>query len=354
MHTPLHQLAQQQHLNSEQTQALWRLAGLHAPPPDVHRRLRQALALVAALLLGAGLIFWVAANWDVQSRLFKLHLLQAAAAVPLAVAVLLPAKQQGARLALALLGILAVGGLLAYIGITYQTGADAWQLFAVWALLTLPVGLALRSDWLWAAWLLIVATGIVMWAGRQLLFHWFFWDWPWYSAPSLAFALMWLAVLGWPLLCAQLGMLRNGQEWGQGQRPRPRISLWLVAVFALGAWSVRGISFLFEGWSTWQELPGYGLHLALVLLVGWVAWRTRWRDWVVLSLAVFALDVMLLTLLGKWLLADLDLNLDGFLLGFALTAAALLGGSMRWLYQQQKRAHAREEDAQDEEARHAN
>ncbi|MDO4794872.1 MAG: DUF2157 domain-containing protein [Brachymonas sp.] len=346
MHTPLHQLAQQQHLNPEQTQALWLLAGLHAPPPDVHHRLRQALALVAALLLGAGLIFWVAANWEAQSRLFKLHLLQAAVFAPFAAAALLPARQQAARMALALLGILAVGGLLAYIGITYQTGADAWQLFAVWALLALPVALVLRSDGLWAAWLLIVATAIGMWAGR-LLFH----DWPWRSSYSLAFALMWLAVLAWPVLCAQLGLLRNAQ----GQPARPRISLWLAAVCALGAWSVRGISFLFEEWRSWENLPGYGLHLALVLLA---AWRSRWRDLVVLGLAVFALDVMLLVLLGKWLLGDLRWDTDAFFLLFALSAAALLGGSMRWLYQQQKQAHAREEDAQenpqDEEARHAN
>lgn len=349
MHTPLHQLAQQQHLNARQTQALWRLAGLHAPPPDVHRRLRQALALVAALLLGAGLIFWVAANWDAQSRLFKLHLLQAAVGVSLAVAALLPARQQAARMALALLGTLAVGGLLAYIGITYQTGADAWQLFAVWAALTLPLGLALRSDGLWAAWLLIVATAIGTWAGR-LLFH----DWHWRSSRSLALALMGLAVLAWPVLCVQWGLLHNSQ----GLRTRPRISLWLAAVFALGLWSVRGIAFLFDGWRTWQNLPGYALHLALVLLAGWAAWRTRWRDLVVLSLAVFALDVMLLTLLGRWLQADLDLDLDSFLLLFALSAAALLGGSMRWLYQQQKQAQRHEADAQEnpqnEEARHAN
>lgn len=347
MHTPLHQLAQQQRLNAQQTQSLWRLAGLHEPPPNVHNRLRQALALVAALLLGAGLIFWVAANWDAQSRLFKLHLLQAAVAVPLAAAVLLPAKQQAARLALALLGTLAVGGLLAYIGITYQTGADAWQLFAVWALLTLPVALALRSDWLWAAWLLIVATAIGMWAGRLLL-H----DWPWFSSYSLAFTLMWLAVLAWPVLCAQLGLLRNGL----GQYTRPRISLWLAAVCAFGAWTVRGIYFLFEDWRTWQNLPGYGLHLALVLLAGWVAWRSRWRDLVVLGLAVFALDVMLLSVLGRWLVLDLHLGVDDFLLLFALTAAVLLGGSMRWLYQQQKQAQRHVEDAQestqDEEARH--
>ena len=335
MHRTLHQLAQQQGLNPQQTQALWQLAGVHRPQAGVHRRLRQVLALVAALLLGAGLIFWVAANWDAQSRMFKLQLLQAAVAAPLLVAVLLPGRQQVARMALALLGTLAVGGLLAYIGITYQTGADAWQLFATWALLVLPMVLVLRSDWLWAAWLLIVATAIGAWSGR-LLFN----PLAWHHLYNLMTSLLWLAVFVAPLLCERLGWVRNQQ----GQPVQPRISIWLATLCAVGAWGVRGIYLLFGRFSEGWIPAGYVMHVLLVLCVFWVGWRSRWRDLLVLSVAVLALDVLGLSLLAKWMMDWETQMVYGFerelLLLFALAAAAVVGLSGRWLYQQQRQARA--------------
>ena len=43
---------------------------------------------------------------------------------------------------LGLLALLGIGGLFAYFGQTHQTGADPWQLFALWAALVLPLRLA--------------------------------------------------------------------------------------------------------------------------------------------------------------------------------------------------------------------
>ena len=171
MHEILHQLVQEYQLSPAQTRRLWRIAGLHRPAKNMYQHLRTALLLVAALLLGAGLVFWVAANWAAQTRTFKLHLLLGAVDLPLAAALLLPAGRVVLRIALALLGTLALGGLLAYIGITYQTGADAWQLFATWAALALPLIVVMRSDWLWALWLLIVTTAIGSWSGQSLINH---------------------------------------------------------------------------------------------------------------------------------------------------------------------------------------
>ena len=168
MHETLHQLALEHELAPTQTRALWQLSGLHQPPPDVHRWLRTGLMLSAALLLGAGLVFWVAANWAAQSRMFRLHLLQAAVALPMLVALAFAASRPVLRMALVLLGTLALGGLLAYIGITYQTGADAWELFATWAALAIVWVAVLRSDWLWALWLLIAGAAIGSWSGQAL------------------------------------------------------------------------------------------------------------------------------------------------------------------------------------------
>ena len=65
-----------------------------------------------------------------------------------------------------------VGGLLALIGQTYQTGADPWQLFALWALLALPWCLGARSDMLWAPWALVAMTACVLWADAHARSAW--------------------------------------------------------------------------------------------------------------------------------------------------------------------------------------
>ena len=337
MHRALHLLAQQEHLTPEQTRTLWRLAGLHRPPDNVHRRLYFVLVLTAALLLGSGLIFWVAANWAAQSRIFRLHLLQAAVAVPLITAWLMPEQRRPVRLALVLLATLALGGLLAYIGITYQTGADAWQLFATWALLALPSVLVLRSDWLWALWLLIVGTAIGTWSG-QSLFNQFENLLNWRSTRNLFTPLLWLAVFLAPVLAAALGWVRDLQ----GLQVKPVISLRLAALMALGAWTTYALVYLFDDHEMVMDVvawihPGYVFNVAFVLLAGWIGRYSRWRDLAVLGMGLLALNVLGLGLLGKWMFVYTHMREDGWLL-FALAAALAVGSSGRWLYQQQKEA----------------
>ena len=66
-------------LDRAQAAQLWDSA-TEQPPAQWPQQLWRILAWVSALLLGAGLIFWVAAQWPQQTRLFKLYLLQAAVA----------------------------------------------------------------------------------------------------------------------------------------------------------------------------------------------------------------------------------------------------------------------------------
>ena len=149
----LYTLAQHFALSPSQAQAL--AACAHTPPhADWPHRLWRSLAVVAALLLGCGLIFWIAAQWPEQTRSFKLQVLQASVLTPLVVAMWRPSL----RTAGLLLATLALGALLAFIGQTYQTGADAWQLFAVWAVLALPWTIVAAKDGLWALWLVIAGA----------------------------------------------------------------------------------------------------------------------------------------------------------------------------------------------------
>ena len=77
-----------------------------------------------------------------------------------------------ARPALGLLAWLGQGALFAYFGQTYQTGADPWQLFALWAALALPLALVVRHDAVWAPWTLTATLAVVLWVQAHSGHRW--------------------------------------------------------------------------------------------------------------------------------------------------------------------------------------
>ncbi|MDO5667991.1 MAG: GDYXXLXY domain-containing protein [Alcaligenaceae bacterium] len=114
---------------------------------------KQFLALLSAVLslvlLSSGVVTWVAANWQSISPNSKLISVQAI--LLLVGAILLSMRlrlsEGSVRTSpaafwwyqgLAFLGAVVSGALLALVGQIYQSGADTWQLFALWFLLILP------------------------------------------------------------------------------------------------------------------------------------------------------------------------------------------------------------------------
>jgi uncharacterized membrane protein len=128
-------------------------------PPGLAARLWPGVAVLGAALVGLGIILWLAANWQDLGRMGRFALLQGIVLV----ASIGAAMNARARAPLALGAMLCIGGLFAYFGQTYQTGADPWQLFALWAVLALPLALGARSDVLWAPWALVVVVAVSLW-----------------------------------------------------------------------------------------------------------------------------------------------------------------------------------------------
>ncbi len=164
----LYQLAAEQRLDARATQRLERLAGLNDEPAGLNVWLPRGVAVLAAALCGLGIIFWVAANWETLGRFGRFALLEAVVLI-----MCLGALRPGAaRAPLALLALLGIGGLFAYFGQTYQTGADPWQLFALWAALALPLCWGARSDVLWAPWALVAMSAVALWVHAHTGHQW--------------------------------------------------------------------------------------------------------------------------------------------------------------------------------------
>ena len=110
--------------------------------------LRLIFALLAVGLFSSGVVTFIAANWELLTKFQKLYGVQAllVAVTLLAMWIYRRESRQGSTVksyALFFVSLIVIGALLALIGQIYQTGADPWQLFALWTLLQLPLLLGL-------------------------------------------------------------------------------------------------------------------------------------------------------------------------------------------------------------------
>ncbi|WP_028451841.1 DUF2157 domain-containing protein [Chitinilyticum aquatile] len=161
--------------------------------PDAQRWqawLWQLPALAGLLCVLSGIIMVFAANWWTWPALLRVGV--AEALWLLAVAGWWCWREKAAGVWLAFAIVVLTGAWLAVIGQTYQTGADEWELFAIWALLALPWALWARHEPVWGLWLLIASVAVVLfnnttggWRGR----------WPEYGLWPLH--LIWLATCAW-------------------------------------------------------------------------------------------------------------------------------------------------------------
>lgn len=144
------------------------------PTPAEWRAFGAKLLHAAGLAsLGAGVIFFVAANWSAWGLAGRFGLLQAGLALCVGVALWKPPPSRPGQAAL-LLATLFTGALLALFGQTYQTGADVYELFFTWALLALPFAVAGLWGAVWAVWWGVLNVGLGLLCGGLGPDH-FFW-----------------------------------------------------------------------------------------------------------------------------------------------------------------------------------
>ncbi len=296
-----------QGLNDAQRRELLALGGVGQEPRAVLAHLPLALIGLAGALVGLGLIFAIAANWEAMTRTQQFALLQVAVAAG-AVGMMAAPRL---RMPLGLWCLLATGGLLAFFGQTYQTGADAWQLFALWAALSLPLVLGARADTVWAVWVLVALTALSLWMATHTGHRWRA------EADDLA-----VNLAGWALALGLTLALNSGpaRRWGAGlwaRRTAASLAVVLVTATAVVA--------------LFSRHPTVHVLLALLALVaaGWVASRPAAFELFTLSAAALGLNVVLVGGLARLLFgtASGGDGIEKFML-LGLMAAGLLAGTV--------------------------
>lgn len=297
----VYQLASGNQLDAAQTRQLQELAGFQREPRSLAYWLPRGVAVLAAALLGMGLIFWVAANWEDLGRTGRFALIQVVLVLSCLGAFALPA----ARAPLLLIAMLAIGGLFAYFGQTYQTGADPWQLFAVWAVLALPLCLVARSDVLWTPWMLVLATGITLWMQAHARHSWLV------RADDIDILLTgWAALLG---ACTLVSPLLA--RW-TGTGPWPlRLGLMLAVIMITGS----GLSALFGS----DIASPYWAGLGVLVAAAGVLLTRQFFDVFGLSAVALGVNTLLVCGLASRLFDNGNDAIGGMLM-LGLSAAILL------------------------------
>ena len=202
--------------------AALRLTGAH--PDAAQWRAFAATLLRAAGLgaLGAGVLFFVAANWQDYGVFGRFALLQSALLACVALAWWRTPQSLPGQAAL-LLATLLTGALLALFGQSYQTGADVHELFFGWALLALPFALAAASGALWALWWAVLNVALALLCGWLVPDH-FVWRFiAGWGVDRSALLMLPCAV---NLLAAGACLLLRGTRWQAGA------PLWLARYLA--------------------------------------------------------------------------------------------------------------------------
>ncbi len=157
-------LAEFYSLDPPRTAAMLELAGARPSRAEGLRFLARYLHIAGVLSLAAGVVFFVAANWNKLAIFGRFALIELVLAACVALAFTRPPPAFIGRAA-TFLAFVSAGALLALFGQTYQTGADIYELFLTWALLGLPLAVAAQWSVASAAWVLVLNVALLLFCG---------------------------------------------------------------------------------------------------------------------------------------------------------------------------------------------
>jgi len=247
---------------------------------------RNLLFFGSALVL-SGIVFFFAYNWSVMGKFLKLGLIEAGMAACVAGSYWLGLNKLTGKMLLLSASVL-LGVLMAVYGQTYQTGADAFELFVGWA--ALIFGWVVISEFaaLWFFWLILVNTGSILYWVQVL-------D-PTHSLDVEYFCLFIAALNGMALVCREFavkkGFIFLDGKWLRG----------ILVVALLTALSIPPMSLLLD--INMNHHPHfspntYSLAWPVVVVGGYLCYRYLLRDMVALALILMNACLILLTIIGR-------------------------------------------------------
>lgn len=317
------------------------LSGNRPDTIEWRRFVVQLLRAAGLGALGAGVLFFVAANWQDYGVLGRFVLLQSALVIIVGGALWRPPPQALGQGAL-LLATLLTGGMLALFGQSYQTGADVHELFFTWALLALPFALAGSSGALWALWWCVLNLGLALLCGWLGTGHVF---WRPLDGTGIAHAtLLMLPCLVNFAAAALFFAIAN-------TRFTAAAPVWLVRLltsFGMAYGTAACIDMLFDR-GLWRELSGVASSQGTIVMLGFalicaaIAATTWKRRHDVFNMTLIAASWIAIS--TTWLINTMHFNDVGafFMIAFWLIGTSTAAGLLLMYWVREWQAPARQE-----------
>ncbi len=284
------------------------------PPRRWIEWLNSLLLFLGCAFVLSGTVFFFAYNWSAMGKFTKMGLIEALVVL----CAILGWRMDGDKLpskVLILAASVFVGVFLAVFGQIYQTGADAWQLFAGWSILILGWTLVTRFAGLWLFWLIISNVALITY-WHQMIDQFF-------ESTFGTFILLLTVLNGGLLVLREVG-LSKGIVWLKNNYHR-----WIVLAYVLLA-STSPVLYL-------SEERYHSNTMVIVAAIVWffvigavyVYYRHFSADLLALTMATGAVCVAILTHLAPFFFSGGDNALLYLIFGFVILA--VVGPAALWL-----------------------
>ena len=243
------------------------------------RYLNLLFLLLTVGFLTSGVVMLIAANLDYFSDLAKIYGLQTLLVVTVILGIYCfiresrrQAKEKLKWKTYSLFFVVSVliGGLFALVGQTYQTGADVWQLFAVWTLCQLPFLLLFPN----------VASALLFAATANVAFYLFNEQ---NSHNSMCYAV--LINAGLLVISELFSKAFHDQHW----RILPKVFLVLTFASLFGLIVIYDVYFYAYAWGELGRSPLSSLLIAIPALIALYVYHKYRFDFINLIISVIAL-----------------------------------------------------------------
>ena len=287
------------------------------------RYLNLLFLLLTVGFLTSGVITLIAANLDYFSDLAKIYGLQTLLVVTVVLGIYCfiresrrqtKEKLKWKTYSLFFVVSVLIGGLFALVGQTYQTGADVWQLFAVWTLCQLPFLLLFPN----------VASALLFAATANVAFYLFNEQ---NSHNSMCYAV--LINAGLLVISELFSKAFHDQHW----RILPKVFLVLTFASLFGLIVIYDMYFYAYAWGELGRSPLSSLIIAIPALITLYVYQKYRFDFINLIISVIAL-LGAYCFLASLLIHDVEEGGVLGLIGFTFTVMAI-----NWLVKRYKREY---------------